>query len=283
MRVDATLVIIAIVVLRIYLGIFNKPYVVLLFGLLLASGYVLFALEKRWEYQNKHLDYRALAEGLRVQIFWSIAGLQDNVADYYLRKHSGAFEWVKFVFRTFIGIEPDRDYSSLDSASKVERLRFVKKSWVINQQKYYTDRKNENKKWISRLRPAANAFFWTAIFVVVVLFFLDLIIPTSGKVSPGLINCQRIMKVIIAVEFVLGGAVKWYLEKRVFSEQEKQYERMMHLYNRAALRLHQFISDPNTLDLESADRLLRELGQEALAENGDWVLMHRSQPLTVPK
>jgi hypothetical protein len=33
---------------------------------------------------------------------------------------------------------------------------------------------------------------------------------------------------------------------------------------------------------EEARALLRELGAEALEENGDWVLLHRERPLEVP-
>ncbi len=36
--------------------------------------------------QNRHEDYRSLAEALRVQFFWMAAGLKDLAADKYLRK-----------------------------------------------------------------------------------------------------------------------------------------------------------------------------------------------------
>jgi hypothetical protein len=43
-----------------------------------------------------------------------------------------------------------------------------------------------------------------------------------------------------------------------------------------------------TKSLEAADgaraqRLLHEVGVEALAENGDWVLLYRDRPLDVPR
>lgn len=34
--------------------------------------------------------------------------------------------------------------------------------------------------------------------------------------------------------------------------------------------------------LDDARDLVRELGEAALAENGDWVLLHRERPLEVP-
>lgn len=41
---------------------------------------------KRGDFQNKFQDYRALAEGLRVQFFWRLGGLTDSVGDHYLLK-----------------------------------------------------------------------------------------------------------------------------------------------------------------------------------------------------
>ena len=38
------------------------------------------------DYQNKHQDYRALAEALRIQFFWHVAGVSEKVVDHYLRK-----------------------------------------------------------------------------------------------------------------------------------------------------------------------------------------------------
>ena len=39
----------------------------------------------RREYHRKWLDYRALAEAMRVEFFWKLAGLPQTAADHYLR------------------------------------------------------------------------------------------------------------------------------------------------------------------------------------------------------
>ena len=41
---------------------------------------------EKHEYQTKYQDYRALAEALRIQFFWRIAGVADPVVENYLRK-----------------------------------------------------------------------------------------------------------------------------------------------------------------------------------------------------
>ena len=47
----------------------------------LVAAYALWLWSRRARYQTKYLDYRALAEGLRVQIFWRLAGISDAAAD----------------------------------------------------------------------------------------------------------------------------------------------------------------------------------------------------------
>ena len=40
-----------------------------------------------------------LAEGLRVQFFWWLAGIHDSVADHYLRKQRGELDWIRQAIR----------------------------------------------------------------------------------------------------------------------------------------------------------------------------------------
>lgn len=50
---------------------------------------------------------------------------------------------------------------------------------------------------------------------------------------------------------------------------------MAELFTRAEVRLRDAISTGKTAD---AQQLILELGNEALGENGDWVMMHRERP-----
>jgi hypothetical protein len=47
---------------------------------------------------SRFQDYRALAEALRVQVFWA-AATPEAVADSYLRKQSGELGWIQFALR----------------------------------------------------------------------------------------------------------------------------------------------------------------------------------------
>jgi hypothetical protein len=59
-----------------------------------------------------------------------------------------------------------------------------------------------------------------------------------------------------------------------FSAQAKRYEWMSALFARAGKKLRALVDQGQ---LSEAQQLIRELGKEALEENGDWVIVHRER------
>jgi len=78
--------------------------------------------------------------------------------------------------------------------------------------------------------------------------------------------------------FATSGLIKVYREIKAFAEHAKFYDRMQLALQLTLHRLDAAIKDANiTLAIE----LIKELGQEALTENGNWLLMHRERPILV--
>ncbi|HEY1491715.1 MAG TPA: hypothetical protein VGF35_03745, partial [Steroidobacteraceae bacterium] len=71
---------------ELYLGIFSAIV-------------LLYLWQRRQDTQGRYLDYRALAEGLRVQFYWRLAGLADNVSTSYLRKQLDELRWIREALR----------------------------------------------------------------------------------------------------------------------------------------------------------------------------------------
>ena len=78
----------------------------------------------------------------------------------------------------------------------------------------------------------------------------------------------------------IAAAIGGYAEKMAFSVQAKRYQWMSALYTRASSKLDPLL-EPN--QLSAAQELIRELGKEALEENGDWVSMRRERSIEVPR
>jgi hypothetical protein len=74
------------------------------FLVLFAIGFVVTMLGERREWQRKYLDYRGLAEGLRVQLFWRMAGVEipPNSSlgyDSFLQKQDVDLSWIRHAMR----------------------------------------------------------------------------------------------------------------------------------------------------------------------------------------
>ena len=61
--------------------------------LVASAGCWVMSVMLKWP--DKYQDYRALAEGLRVQFYWRLAGLKCSVSDHYLSKQKSELEWVR--------------------------------------------------------------------------------------------------------------------------------------------------------------------------------------------
>ncbi|HEV3262735.1 MAG TPA: hypothetical protein VG013_38220, partial [Gemmataceae bacterium] len=91
------------------------------------------------DYQNRHQDYRTLAEGLRVQYYWHLAGLPLSAADHYLTKQKSELDWIRNAIRARgLLAEPGRwEEDSAKECERKERMRLIDRQWIAGQYQYY--------------------------------------------------------------------------------------------------------------------------------------------------
>ncbi len=243
---------------RVYLTTLDVLYL----GLL-GVAITLFRRARRGNYQNKYLDYRAIAEGHRVQFFWRLAGIGETVADHYLRKQKGDLDWIRNAVR--IGdILGGREAVARPEDDRA-RIALVMDRWVVDQERFFTRRATRAFEQSGWLRTLANGSFYAGLIFLVIRAF-------APPDHPLIITLATVLAVAILLNV--------YAKVTALSEHAKQYRRMSALFAHASRQL---------TDLLAADRvaeargLLRDLGRESLAENGDWVLLHRERPLELPR
>ncbi len=241
----------------------------------------------RADYQNRYQDYRALAEALRIQFFWRVAGIDDPVVDHYLNKQRGALEWIRSALLAWDAVEPGhRRSADVPEAARPKLLALVAQRWVTEQRRYYTARAGrehaalENEK--RRIRWLVRLSVGTGLALALILT-VPLLVP-----SPPLEALRRwvegpwvhgLMKAAIVTFAVIAGLWHGYNQQMARSEHAKQFDRMGGLFAGAERRL------TSLLEAGAYDRalaLLEAVGREALEENADWVLLHRERPLEVP-
>jgi hypothetical protein len=231
-------------------------------------------LFRRWELDTQHVDYRAIAEGLRVRFFWKLAGIRDSVADHYLGKQRTELDWIRNGFRGWKMEEEGGADGAEDSTGKRERSRgdqlgFVRKYWIDHQREYFSRTAERSLKKSEGIEIIGYLCFGAVLLLGATFFW------------PEMREERYLGPVAIALEaFLALAAILHHFNNRMaYEEYSKQYERMASLFTRGSELLGNFLERG---DIENAVRCVKLVGCEALTENGDWVLLRRERPLEVP-
>ena len=257
------------------------PWALLVASLaLLLLGYWEQKRAVRLAIDNKRQDYRAVAEGCRVKLFWQVAGVEASVPDKYLGKQRTELDWIRNGLRGWsLASRGGRDeVSTFDR----ERLDFVLNRWVGGQLRFFESAASRNRKNSERMEFRVRMGLQMSI---VLAFAILLGIGMTQWPNHELWSCHQCERwlpwAIVVIDLLLaGGALYHHANQRMAHAQiAKQYDRMKAIFQNAS----DFIGVKlRSNDMAAIRECLQQLGQEALAENGDWVLLHRERPLELP-
>ncbi len=264
MKTLFVLVLAGVSFLQAYSDLDTQRKFLFIYMVILGVAYFIYWRAKRSEYHSKYLDYRALAEGLRVQFFWRLAGLKKPVADHYLRKQRSELDWIRKAIRVWT-LSPDFEEKSGEAAaSNSEKLRLVLSEWVEDQRRFFERRLKRDKRSLKWQKLGVKLLFGASLLLSALQF--------SQEPSNHLIFW-------IGMLLVIAGLLAGYGERRALAEQIKQYAQMGTIFALAEQRLRDLL---DAGEHDQALDLIEELGKEALRENGDWVLLHRERAVEVP-
>lgn len=208
--------------------------------------------------EQQYLDWRSLAEALRVQVFWLAAGVRSSVADHYLSGDRDELDWIRQAARnTTVGVSPIFDQKMLD---------WVRDAWLESQRGYFQKKSPENGNRVRQFSKLTNACFVLALVITVSTLVAHLM-----DVPDPVLN----MFVLASGICFLGSAVlKTYAEQMAFEEQKNRYHVMGETYKTALVRFDGLVSHN---DLDRARAVLLLIGKEALSENAGWLRLHRQR------
>ncbi len=150
--------------------------------------------------------------------------------------------------------------------------------WVYAQSKWFTDTARRDHSWLERNERWVRGFFLIGMALALALFTLQFVLQIAQQ-ADWVKSVSPLLIVLMGLALVLAALRDAFAEKMAYAELAKQYQRMSRLYGRAYQRLNDSLDHGRH---QEAERVIRELGEEALAENGDWVVLHRARPLHVP-
>ena len=252
-----------------YTHVASEDLVIYGFLAVFLTGMAVTWVARRGDWQRKYLDYRALAEGLRVQAYWQWAGLTDGPGatfahDNFLQKQDAGLEWIRNVMRG-AGLE-----AALGPAPEPEsRIDVVIADWIgapgkAGQLHYYV-RAIERR---ARLHHRAELFGLCCIVLGVGVGILLALFARwfDGELKHNLVAVMGILSVAAAVH-------EASMHKKADKELIKQYAFMQRIFSAARRRVDE------SRNVQEKRRVLRALGEAALSEHAAWTLMHRERPV----
>jgi hypothetical protein len=241
----------------------------LLFSLvaLMVTAVLIGVAASRGAWQRKYLDYRALAEGLRVQFYWAAAGVTSgNVTkfahDNFLQMQDPDLGWIRNVMRvagTECDVTPNPDPAGVE---------FAIREWIGDAdggQLGYFRRKTAER--VAR-RRATESLSSIGLFASLAALLLLVLVDSAALDWLRVPVVYGVGCLLLAI-----GIRQSYAKATAESEIIKQYEFMLRTFGNARRRIDEAES------AEERRRVLKILGDAALEEHAEWILMHRQRSI----
>ncbi|MFO1408572.1 MAG: hypothetical protein U1F08_13725 [Steroidobacteraceae bacterium] len=222
-------------------------------------------LARRGAWHRKYLDYRALAEGLRVQFYWAAAAVGTGSAtkyahDNFLQMQDPELGWIRNVMRV-AGTECDANRRPDPAA-----LAWVVREWIgddaSGQLGYYRRKTTERVLQSEATQRIGRIGLWVSAATLLVLMFVGSGVP--DEVRTPLVYGMGC--VLLAV-----GVRQSYAKGIAEAELIKQYQFMSRIFRNAARRIALADTD------DERRGVLRALGEASLEEHAQWILMYRER------
>lgn len=253
----------AALLIQLYALLGARPqWLVIAYGSLLGIVVVLYIVIRKGRFNDKHLDYRALAEGLRVDFFWRVSGLRKVVAELYLRKQRSELDWIRQALRAWN--IPARIALEVETPLSKAQLELVWTHWVVDQARFFVKACNRDTRWHRWLDMISKGAFLAGLTMALVKLLLE---PDNP------------LLMVMTFALLLAGFLHIYGRNMAYSEHARQYLRMTKLFDKGMSQIRQLLDEGN---LSAAQSIVTDLGQEALMENGDWLLLHRGLRRELP-
>jgi len=251
----------------IYSDLLPKQYFLYVFLGFLVLATIIHTISAREAWHRKYLDYRTLAEGLRVQLYWAAAGVTTGTVskfthDNFLQAQDPDLGWIRNVMRV-AGTECDASGYN-DSVG----LEFTLKEWLGDENSgqlgYFRRKGEERARDYQRTERLSKIVLWTGSAAITLLILMSA--ELGDLMRDPVVVLMGVMLLLVGIRQSYGFSV-------ADAELIKQYKFMYRIFHNARLRIDAADSD------DERRRILHVLGDAALGEHAQWILMHRERSI----
>jgi hypothetical protein len=273
-------------------GYVYVPFLVAYLAIFVAGIFVHSRAVRRQD-QERYLDYRALAEALRVAVYWKLLGIgpryfnaksdvgaEDQIdtnpvgviANAYPIKQPNELAWVKVCLRTLERLDTPEGGSAyrIDPGGHAIARRF----WVEGQFEYFREQRNRHNELAECIKARSDVLLLASAFLLVpVLIYMR---HYEVDVHWHKLGLEHGILIVVGLLPGVAAVLTGYSERLGLKAQARQYDRMQTLFGRA----HELLPPEINADtMALAYALYHELGMEAMKENAEWVAIYRQRPI----
>jgi hypothetical protein len=252
--------------LEIYSNIWTAKLILALAMSVLVITTAIF-IYSRWKKDyKKYLYSRTMAEGLRIQFYWKIAGINENVSDYILKIHGSEFTWIKHILTALQGISFNK------KAFSAEEIKDLTDNWIKDQCEYFDASVMKMKERLAYYYRVSNTFLALAIILFLSIFFLG----NFFIANYFMINVMLIIAPIILGVFAL---IRAFIKIKSYEQLLNLHQILRVIYKKADAKIKELNSLPMKMNEKKSyfRELFSVIGKEALVENGIWYLLFKDK------
>lgn len=283
----------------LYSGPLPSNWFILLYSAIYLFGSLIYLYRvKANRYHERYVDYRGIAEGLRVQFFWHLSGIGKRVTDMYLTKQKSSIDWIRIAINNTLLLCEANNNGGDECSKYSDNIHITHKLWLMNQNSFY------NKKWPVKDRTerarkkTEKILIILGMILALVLAVVDtyesfyagtvgigkMFLPFGGNHDYAILHiwfvfCVGFLPVIIALFRV-------YTEMLAHSKLARNYKWMRMVYNIALHEYRRIINNhgPDTkVFVGKCRKLFYDVGTEALLENGEWIGIFEERVPEMPR
>jgi hypothetical protein len=234
--------------------------------MILAILIVMWALE-HFELHRHWIDYRFLAERLRISIFLSVAGIGFKPLKYppYFSLNRQSDYWIVKAFGWTLNENPKGDMHGSFEASK----NFLLKAWIDDQLDFYKKKFEKNERTMRRLDLLGYAMFLITL-VAALAHATDI-----EKFLPEIFEVGNFLTFIAIVFPMVGALLVGFQVQREYKRNAERYKQMIDPLSSISAQIR--LAD----DTEKLADLLEKANDLMLKENQDWRVSILSQKIGV--
>ncbi len=226
---------VAVVLFSLYTNVLSDAsalYFAFLGMVAVAFGVDLVIIRKRM--QDRFQDYRALAEGLRVQFYWRLAGIRESVYDHYFARQEGELDWIRNAMRAERFRRQAEPKGDVHDRNMRTLLEVVLVQWINGEGAYFS-------RAVRRERELATRIKWGAHTCLIVTGCVAIALAVT--VAEHQFAYHAVLVTVLTLALAGAGLFTAYAQTRAHEEHARRYRRMAALYKIAGKRVELLLRD----------------------------------------